>query len=52
EGLVVAVEKSVHAKCDRCWHHNETVGSDETHPLLCIRCITNIEGEGESRQFA
>ncbi|PKG40802.1 isoleucine--tRNA ligase [Psychromonas sp. Urea-02u-13] len=51
-GLVVAVEKSVHAKCDRCWHHNETVGSDETHLLLCIRCITNIEGEGESRQFA
>ncbi|WP_022941673.1 isoleucine--tRNA ligase [Psychromonas hadalis] len=52
KGLFVAVEKSVHAKCDRCWHHNETVGSDETHPLLCVRCINNIEGEGETRQFA
>jgi len=51
-GLVVGVEKSVHAKCDRCWHHHETVGSDETHPLLCVRCITNIDGEGEQRQFA
>jgi isoleucyl-tRNA synthetase len=51
-GLSVAVAKSVHAKCDRCWHHHESVGSDEKHPLLCIRCITNVDGEGEQRQFA
>ncbi|HIP76693.1 MAG TPA: isoleucine--tRNA ligase, partial [Psychromonas hadalis] len=51
-GLSVLVAKSAHAKCDRCWHHNETVGSSEAHPLLCNRCIRNIEGEGEVRSFA
>jgi isoleucyl-tRNA synthetase len=51
-GLSVLIEKSVHAKCDRCWHHNETVGTSEAHPLLCTRCISNIDGKGEERAFA
>jgi len=51
-GLSVAVQKSAAAKCDRCWHHREDVGQSEEHPELCGRCITNVDGEGESRQFA
>jgi len=51
-GLSVAVEKSTAAKCDRCWHHREDVGQNELHPELCGRCVTNVDGEGESRQFA
>ncbi|WP_435274846.1 isoleucine--tRNA ligase [Psychrobium sp. nBUS_13] len=52
EGLKVLVEASSGEKCDRCWHHREEVGSSEEHPLLCGRCITNIDGEGEERAYA
>ena len=51
-GLKLLVAKTEAAKCDRCWHHREDVGQVEAHPLLCTRCVTNIEGDGEQRQFA
>ncbi len=50
--LKLSVAKSEAAKCDRCWHHREDVGQIAEHPLLCGRCVTNIEGEGEQRLFA
>ena len=52
EGLAVAVSASEHEKCPRCWHHRADVGSNADHPELCGRCVTNIDGEGETRQFA
>ncbi|MGB0468090.1 MAG: isoleucine--tRNA ligase [Pontibacterium sp.] len=52
EGLQVAVVKSEQAKCSRCWHHREDVGSDPEHEELCIRCVDNVSGDGESRSFA
>lgn len=52
EGLSLQVCASAHEKCERCWHHREDVGQDAAHPTLCARCVTNIEGEGEQRQFA
>ncbi|WP_394200150.1 isoleucine--tRNA ligase [Shewanella waksmanii] len=52
EGLKLLVEKTAAQKCDRCWHHREDVGEVAEHPLLCTRCVTNIEGDGEVRQFA
>lgn len=52
EGLKVSIVSSEHEKCERCWHQREDVGSHEAHPTLCGRCIENIDGEGESRQFA
>ncbi|MCA1798714.1 MAG: isoleucine--tRNA ligase [Xanthomonadaceae bacterium] len=52
EALRIEVAPSAHAKCARCWHRREDVGSDETHPELCARCITNVAGDGESRRFA
>jgi isoleucyl-tRNA synthetase len=52
EGLFIQVSASKHDKCVRCWHHREEVGNDETHPELCIRCIENVDGEGEIRQYA
>lgn len=52
-GLKVAVVVSGSAKCARCWHHREEVGTREAHPELCDRCIANLpEGEGEERLFA
>ncbi|WP_422132932.1 isoleucine--tRNA ligase [Endozoicomonas sp. ALD040] len=52
EDLKVAVRKSVHEKCDRCWHRREDVGTIEAHTLLCGRCVENVDGEGEVRRFA
>ncbi|MEW9798734.1 isoleucine--tRNA ligase [Alteromonas sp. CYL-A6] len=52
EGLQLRVEKSQGSKCVRCWHHREDVGSDSTHPELCQRCITNVDGQGETRHYA
>lgn len=51
-GLQVAVKKSEHAKCERCWHHRADVGANSTHPTICLRCVENVEGAGETRQFA
>ena len=51
-GLQVAVKKSEHAKCERCWHHRADVGTNATHPTICVRCVDNVEGAGEIRQFA
>ena len=43
---------SEHEKCVRCWHHRPEVGSHDKHPELCGRCIDNVDGEGEKRQYA
>ncbi len=43
---------SVHPKCVRCWHHREDVGTHGEHPELCGRCVENVAGAGERRQFA
>ncbi|GAA5111888.1 isoleucine--tRNA ligase [Alloalcanivorax gelatiniphagus] len=51
-GLKVRVAPSPHAKCARCWHHREDVGVDPAHPDICGRCVTNVEGPGEERDYA
>ena len=50
-GLSLVLTPSEHERCDRCWHQTEEVGKDETHPELCDRCIDNVDGEGEKREF-
>jgi isoleucyl-tRNA synthetase len=52
DGLRVEVTASDAEKCERCWHHSETVGMSLQHPTLCGRCIENVEGDGEVRHFA
>ena len=51
-GLFVAVKKSDHAKCARCWHHRADVGTNSNHPEICLRCVENVDGSGETRHFA
>jgi isoleucyl-tRNA synthetase len=51
-GLSLRVSASAHSKCERCWHHRADVGSNDSHPGLCERCVSNIESSGEQRQFA
>jgi isoleucyl-tRNA synthetase len=50
--LEIKVTPSAHTKCDRCWHYREDVGSDDAHPALCGRCVSNLYGLGEARQYA
>jgi isoleucyl-tRNA synthetase len=52
EGLRLSLSASPAEKCERCWHHSETVGLHSEHPTLCTRCVTNIAGDGEVRHFA
>ncbi len=52
DGLAVSIHKSAHAKCERCWHHREDVGQHAGHDDLCGRCVDNVAGAGEARQFA
>ena len=49
-----AIEASVsaHTKCVRCWHHRPDVGQHAEHPELCGRCVENVSGNGETRQYA
>jgi isoleucyl-tRNA synthetase len=48
----ISATPSAHAKCARCWHWREDVGHDAAHPELCSRCVSNLHGAGEVRDFA
>ena len=50
--LKLNVTASNDSKCVRCWHRRPEIGSDINHPELCSRCVKNIDGKGEIRQFA
>jgi isoleucyl-tRNA synthetase len=50
--LAVLVRSASGSKCARCWHIKEEVGQDPKHPELCIRCIENVDGSGETRHYA
>jgi len=52
DALAVAVNASAAPKCERCWHWRSDVGDDTRHPLLCGRCVANLFGNGEPREFA
>ena len=48
----VAIAASGASKCVRCWHRRADVGTDPDHPEICGRCVTNLVGEGEKRDWA
>ncbi|WP_075257503.1 isoleucine--tRNA ligase [Herbaspirillum camelliae] len=52
EEEAVVVTPSTHQKCERCWHYRADVGSHAEHAGLCGRCVSNLFGQGEKRQFA
>ncbi len=52
QSIKIKVRASDHTKCIRCWHHREDVGNNAEHPELCGRCVDNVAGDGEQRQFA
>jgi isoleucyl-tRNA synthetase len=50
-GVWITVQPSADAKCVRCWHRRPDVGADTRHPQLCARCVVNVEGPGEVRNY-
>ncbi len=50
-GVWIRVRPSQAVKCVRCWHRRPDVGGDARHPELCTRCVSNVEGPGESRSL-
>jgi isoleucyl-tRNA synthetase len=50
--LRIDVQPTQAGKCERCWHHRADVGHDKSHPTLCGRCVENLFGLGEQRQYA
>jgi isoleucyl-tRNA synthetase len=53
DGEVIWIEAapSPHPKCTRCWHQRPEIGRHSGHPELCSRCIENIAGDGETRNY-
>jgi isoleucyl-tRNA synthetase len=52
DAQTIKVSASNHTKCERCWHYRADVGSDAAHPTICGRCVSNLYGAGEGREFA
>ena len=49
--IAVSAARTAKPKCVRCWQHRGDVGADAAHPELCGRCVSNVEGPGETRRF-
>jgi isoleucyl-tRNA synthetase len=43
EELRVFVEPTKNPKCERCWVHDPTVGTDDRHPTACQRCVEALD---------
>jgi len=49
--IAVLATPTTKAKCVRCWQYRADIGSDAAHPELCGRCVVNISGAGENREW-
>ncbi|MDP2742664.1 MAG: class I tRNA ligase family protein, partial [Hydrogenophaga sp.] len=57
DALAIEVVPATAAKCERCWHYRDDVGSHAEHPTICGRCVSNLAeaagtGAGEIRKVA
>jgi isoleucyl-tRNA synthetase len=50
-GVWLTVKPTSDQKCVRCWQRRPDVGQHATHPELCGRCVTNVDGPGEQRKY-
>ena len=51
-GLALKIEATTQPKCERCWHRREDVNANAQYPGLCGRCVENVGGKGEERNYA
>ncbi|MDY3957823.1 MAG: isoleucine--tRNA ligase [Allisonella histaminiformans] len=47
DGVCVSVAPSTRQKCERCWKHLDSVGSNPDHPDVCARCARVLDEEKE-----
>ena len=52
DALYIEVTALELAKCERCWHYSDDVGTNPEHPTLCKRCDSNLHGRGDTRTHA
>ncbi|MGQ0708300.1 MAG: isoleucine--tRNA ligase [Rhodoferax sp.] len=52
DALSVRVSTTNGTKCERCWHYTHDIGQHSAHPTLCGRCVSNLDGAGETRTVA
>ncbi len=38
-GLAISIDRGPGEKCERCWVHDVSVGTHETHKTVCSRCV-------------
>ncbi len=38
----IDVSKASGDKCERCWNYRSSVGKDDVHPALCVKCLSAI----------
>ena len=50
QAIRIEAESSKNKKCDRCWHFVDKL-VPHLDSNICLRCLENIEGEGEKRKF-
>ena len=47
DSLRIEARPSDQAKCARCWHYVQDVGSNPDHPDICLRCVSSLaEAQG------
>jgi len=51
-GLSLMIKPTQYPKCERCWHRRSDVNSSPDYPGLCGRCVENVTGVGEQREYA
>ena len=53
DGWQFALRASVteNTKCARCWQQRPDVGVNAAHPSICGRCVENVDGTGERRDW-
>ncbi|AWC75334.1 isoleucine--tRNA ligase [Serratia marcescens] len=52
KGLKIAFSTASGEKCPRCWHYTTDIGLVAEHADICGRCVSNVAGDGEKRNFA
>ncbi|MCP1065523.1 isoleucine--tRNA ligase [Serratia symbiotica] len=52
KGLKIAVSTAEGEKCPRCWQYTTDIGLVAEHTDICGRCVTNVAGDGEKRNYA
>ena len=52
--VMIDARASAYKKCERCWHYRADIGMHREHPTICVRCIANLDpdGQGEGRKYA